>query len=135
MDLSEFVSTHRPRWERLQTLLDRVEHAGLKALTVEEAQEFGRLYRGASSDLLAARGRAASADLVEYLNELVARGYAQTASGERTRPRDVWAFFARGYPQLVRREYERLLRLARGGQDIRPELLLANLESARVSGP
>jgi uncharacterized membrane protein SpoIIM required for sporulation len=105
MDLSEFVSTHRPRWERLQTLLDRIEHAGLQQLSVEEAQEFGRLYRGASSDLLAARGRAASADLVEYLNELVARGYAQTASGERTRPRDVWAFYAQGFPRLVRREW------------------------------
>ena len=34
----------------------------------------------------------------------------------------------RAYPQLVRREYERLLRINSGGQDIRPELLLANLE-------
>ncbi len=41
----------------------------------------------------------------------------------------------KAYPQLVRREYERLLRMAHGGQDVRPELLLANLESTPVAEP
>lgn len=109
MDLAQFVDTHRPKWERLSLLLDRIESAGLKQLSLEEAQEFGRLYRQASSDLLTARGRAASADLVEYLNELVARGYAQTYPGSTYRARDTVDFVARGFPQLVRREWKVVL--------------------------
>jgi uncharacterized membrane protein SpoIIM required for sporulation len=106
MDLSTFVDSHRPRWERLDRLLDQIEVSGLGKLTLEEAQEFGRLYRAASSDLLTARGRAASADLVEYLNALVARGYAQTFPGQTIKPRELAGFVARGYPRLVRREWK-----------------------------
>jgi uncharacterized membrane protein SpoIIM required for sporulation len=109
MDLSEFVNTRRPRWARLSLLLDRIEAAGLEELSLDEAREFGRLYRGASSDLLAARGHAASADLVDYLNALVARGYAQTYPGERTRPADVARFYTHGFPQLVRKEWKVVL--------------------------
>lgn len=96
----------RPRWERLSGLLDSVEQKGLAALSLEEAREFGRLYRAASSDLLWARGRAASAELVDYLNDLVARGYAQTYPGKRPRLSDLTGFLARGFPRLVRREWK-----------------------------
>ena len=109
MDLAQFVDTHRPKWEKLSQLLDRIEHGGLKGLNLDEAQEFGRLYRQASSDLLTARGRAASAELVEYLNELVARGYAQTYPGQTFRARDVVEFVARGWPRLVRAEWKVVL--------------------------
>ena len=106
MDLAQFVDTHRPKWDRLTLLLGRIEAGGLSQLSLDEAQEFGRLYRQASSDLLTARGRAASAELVEYLNALVARGYAQTYPGEPLRLRDLGRFVARGYPRLVRREWK-----------------------------
>src|SRR5690348_16960154 len=69
MDLAQFVDSHRPKWEKLSVLLDRIEAGGLAQLSLEEAQQFGNLYRQASNDLLTARGRAASAELVEYLNE------------------------------------------------------------------
>jgi uncharacterized membrane protein SpoIIM required for sporulation len=109
MDLVAFVETHRPGWARLAELLDRIETQGLDGLPLDQAREFGRLYRGASSDLLAARGHAASADLVEYLNALVARGYAQTYPGERVKLGDAGAFVARGFPRLVRREWKAVL--------------------------
>ena len=106
MDLNEFIDKGRPRWDRLKRLLDRIEHEGLKSLTLDEAREFGRLYRGASSDLLWARGRAASAELVASLNDLVARGYAQTYPGKRPRLHDAVTFVATGFPQLVRLEWK-----------------------------
>ncbi len=106
MDLNEFIEQGRPRWHRLTRLLDRIESAGLKSLSLEEAREFGRLYRAASSDLLWARGRSASAELVESLNDLVARGYAQTYPGKRPRLRDAVEFYRRGFPQLVRAEWK-----------------------------
>ena len=58
---------------------------------------------------MAARGHAVSADLVEYLNALVARGYAQTYPGQPVRIRDAGAFVARGFPRLVRREWKAVL--------------------------
>jgi len=106
VDLNEFIDHGRPRWQRLSKLLDRIEREGLKALSLEEAREFGRLYRAASSDLLWARGRSASAELVEALNDLVARGYAQTYPGRRPRLRDVSEFYLRGFPRLVRTEWK-----------------------------
>lgn len=105
MDLNEFIDRGRPRWQRLSKLLDRIEREGLKSLTLDEAREFGRLYRAASSDLLWARGRAASAELVESLNDLVARGYAQTYPGKRPRARDAVDFYVAGFPRLVRTEW------------------------------
>ena len=105
MDLAQFLDTHRQNWEKLSLLLDRIEAGGLSQLSLSEAQDFGRLYRQASSDLLTARGRAASAELVEYLNELVARGYAQTYPGSSVRLKNAVEFVARDYPRLVRREW------------------------------
>lgn len=105
MDLAAFVEGHRPRWARLASLLDRVEAVGLRHLSLEEAQELGRLYRQASSDLLTARGRALSAEVVDYLNDLVARGYALTFPGTRVRLRDAWTFLSRDFPRLVRQEW------------------------------
>lgn len=106
MDLNEFLDRGRPRWTRLSKLLDRIEGKGLKALELDEAREFGRLYRAASSDLLWARSHAASAELVEFLNDLVARGYSQTYPGERPRLRTVTAFLTTGFPQLVRAQWK-----------------------------
>ncbi len=109
MDLNEFLERGRPRWTRLSKLLDQIEGRGLKSLGLEEAREFGRLYRAASSDLLWARAQAASAELVEYLNDLVARGYAQTYPGQRPRLHDILSFFGAGFPRLVRSQWKAVL--------------------------
>jgi len=106
VNVDEFIAHGRPRWERLSKLLDRIESGGLATLRLEEAREFGRLYRAASSDLLWARGQAASAELVLFLNDLVARGYAQTYPGHRPRLKDALAFYTGGFPRLVRREWK-----------------------------
>src|SRR5262245_9786559 len=85
MDLGRFLADRRPKWERLAALLTRIEMEGLGRLPLEEAREFGQLYRTASSDLLWARSQRARAELVDYLNGLVSRAYAQTYPGERPR--------------------------------------------------
>jgi uncharacterized membrane protein SpoIIM required for sporulation len=106
VDLNEFMERGDQRWTRLSRLLDQIEQSGLKSLGLDEAREFGRLYRAASSDLLWARSHAASAEMVEYLNDLVARGYAQTYPGERPRLQDLLAFLWAGFPRLVRAEWK-----------------------------
>jgi uncharacterized membrane protein SpoIIM required for sporulation len=75
MDLSTFLNRRRPDWRRLEEILDRVEGSGLAVLDDEQAVEFGRLYRRASSDLNQAQTFVSGEATVQYLNDLVARCY------------------------------------------------------------
>lgn len=104
MDVAEFIETRRPRWEKLESLLDKAEIGGLRALSLEEARSLGKMYRAVSSDLLWVRARSGSADVSAYLNDLVGRAYALTYPGKRPRFADVWDFVSRGFPALLRRE-------------------------------
>jgi uncharacterized membrane protein SpoIIM required for sporulation len=105
MDVAEFIESRRPRWEKLENLLDKAEVAGLRALSLEEARSLGKMYRAVSSDLLWVRARSGSADVSAYLNDLVGRAYALTYPGKRPRLADVWGFVSRGFPDLMRREW------------------------------
>ncbi|MBN1209203.1 MAG: stage II sporulation protein M [Myxococcaceae bacterium] len=104
MDVAEFIETRRPRWEKLESLLDKAEVSGLRGLSLEEARSLGKMYRAVSSDLLWVRARSGSADVSAYLNDLVGRAYALTYPGKRPRLADVWGFVSRGFPALLRRE-------------------------------
>ncbi|GHG74946.1 stage II sporulation protein M [Comamonas sp. JC664] len=105
MEMAEFIESRRPRWEQLESLLDRSELQGLRALSLEDARTLGRLYRAVSSDLLWVRARSGSADVNAYLNDLVGRAYALTYPGRRPRFSEVWGFVARGFPALMRSEW------------------------------
>jgi uncharacterized membrane protein SpoIIM required for sporulation len=105
MEMAEFIESRRPRWEQLESLLDKSESGGLRGLSLEEARSLGKLYRAVSSDLLWVRARSGSADVSAYLNDLVGRAYALTYPGRRPRLADVWGFVARGFPALMRREW------------------------------
>src|SRR5215471_795934 len=75
MDLSTFINHRRLAWRRLEEILARVEGSGLKTLDDEQAVEFGKLYRGAASDLNQAQTFVSGDATVQYLNDLVARSY------------------------------------------------------------
>ncbi|HZI15954.1 MAG TPA: stage II sporulation protein M, partial [Myxococcus sp.] len=105
MEMAEFIESRRPRWEKLEALLDKSESDGLRGLSLDEARTLGKLYRAVSSDLLWVRARSGSADVSAYLNDLVGRSYALTYPGRRPRMTDVWGFVARGFPALMRREW------------------------------
>ncbi len=105
MEMAEFIGSRRPRWGRLEALLDKSESGGLRGLSLEEARTLGKLYRAVSSDLLWVRARSGSADVSAYLNDLVGRAYAITYPGRRPRLADVWGFVVLGFPALMRREW------------------------------
>jgi uncharacterized membrane protein SpoIIM required for sporulation len=109
MEIAEFVDTRRPRWASLERLLNKAEGTGLRSLSLDEARHLSKLYRGTSSDLLWVRARAGSADVSEYLNDLVGRAYALTYPGRRPRWADVWRFLSRGFPDLMRTEIRAFL--------------------------
>ncbi len=105
MELAEFVELRRPRWSQLESLLNRSDGGGLARLSLDDARALSRLYRSASSDLLWVRARAGSADVSNYLNDLVGRAYAITYPGKRVRLSGIVGFVTRGFPELMAKEW------------------------------
>lgn len=105
-DINQFLNRRQDSWRRLEFLLQRVESGGLKALTPFEIREFGTLYRRASSDLVTARSKTANAEVLQYLNDLVARAYAQVYRARRYRFQDIFTFFAVDFPRLARHQWK-----------------------------
>ena len=92
MDLNKFIADKRPRWRRLEALLERVDRKGLGSLEPKETEEFYALYRFVSSDLNLVQTRTANSALLEYLEGLVGRAYANLSVPREMHPfREWWA--------------------------------------------
>lgn len=105
-DVNRFLIERRPEWDELEELLLEVERKGLSALGIVGAKRFGKLYRSVSSDLIRVRTELVDASVVDYLNDLVARSYAQIHAGSGQRGRKLLAFFVREFPRLFRAEWK-----------------------------
>ncbi len=109
-DVGRFVHERGPVWEGLRALLAEVEERGLSAMDLETARRFGKLYRATSSDLVRARSEMVDANIVDYLNDLVARGYAQVHGGRGIGAAGrIRRFYARGFPRLFREEWRAIV--------------------------
>lgn len=105
-DVNRFLAERKAAWEELEDLLGRAERAGIRSLGIDGAKRFGKLYRSVSSDLIRARTELVDVAVVDYLNDLVARSYAQIHAGQGRRGEKVLGFFLREYPRLVRAEWK-----------------------------
>lgn len=92
-----------PEWNRLQEILAMVKTSGFKHLDAEEIDEFGRLYRRASSELAYHRTREADPRKLEFLNDLVGQCYAQVYVAPQRPWPSVRRFFFADFPRAVRR--------------------------------
>ncbi|MFN2460938.1 MAG: stage II sporulation protein M [Candidatus Velthaea sp.] len=101
-----FVAARRPRWQRLEELLVRVDARGLRALARAQLDELALGYRAATSDLAMAQGRGYDAALVGYLNRLLARAHAYVYLGTSE---SGWSrlrrFLVRTFPREARRSW------------------------------
>ena len=91
-----------PRWRELEALLERADHGGVARMTPEEVRRFAALYRRVCGDLVFARSRVVNADVIAYLNELVARAYGHVHVRRSVGLRRAGAFLASGFPRLFR---------------------------------
>ena len=104
MRQSTFVMRRKSGWDRLESLLARVERRGLRTLAPDELGDLGRLYRWATSDLAYADGRRFDTSLRAYLNRLTARAHAYVYSAETGSTTNRFTrFFTHGFPSEVRR--------------------------------
>ena len=70
-----FREERQARWQALEALVERAEREGLASLDAEELLEVPLLYRACASSLSVARSISLDANLVAYLESLVARAY------------------------------------------------------------
>lgn len=100
--LERFVAERQGNWSRLEALTSRVQSGQLRALNADDLEEMTRLYRQAASDLASARRDFPGDRVVSYLNRLVSSSYASVYSSVGFSWRDIWHWFASGFPRLFR---------------------------------
>ncbi|MBN8616011.1 MAG: stage II sporulation protein M [Deltaproteobacteria bacterium] len=103
-DVERFLRDREKHWHELESMLFQVERSGTRALGIEGARKFAKLYRQVSADLVRARTELVDASIQDYLNDLVARAYRHVYAGTVGSGWGVLRFFAQEFPALVRAE-------------------------------
>jgi uncharacterized membrane protein SpoIIM required for sporulation len=104
-----FVTARRERWDRLETLLGRIDRHGLRSLAPADVEELAFGYRAATSDLAMASTRGYAAAITGYLNRLTARAHAAVYIGTSASGWSrVRTFVSRTFPAEVRRSWREI---------------------------
>lgn len=99
---NRFRQEREADWRRLESLLNRVDKGGARALRRDELLAMPVLYRQALASLSVARAISLDAALIDYLEGLCTRAYF-FVYGVRTRPLErIAAFLWRDWPAAVR---------------------------------
>jgi uncharacterized membrane protein SpoIIM required for sporulation len=101
MNLDRFVQQRQPNWHRLEELAGRARKE-LRRLNVQELDELGQLYRGATADLALAQRDFPGQPVTGYLNQLVGQTHAVIYAGGPLRWRQVQEFYRCTFPTLYR---------------------------------
>jgi uncharacterized membrane protein SpoIIM required for sporulation len=101
----KFINQRKNAWQRLEELLDLLDHASLRRLRREEVRELGRIYRRTASDLAIARAESRDPRLVNYLNSLVIRAHGRIYQADAQGGKQIRNFFARELPRTFRRTW------------------------------
>jgi uncharacterized membrane protein SpoIIM required for sporulation len=102
--VEQFIAARQAGWERLETLARRARGGQITALTPDELEDLGRLYRQATADLAQARRDYAGDRLLIYLNRLVAETYPVIYQPGGWNAARVRAFYTETFPRLVRKQ-------------------------------
>lgn len=77
IDVARFVENERACWEELESVVNRLERDPLIRLGMEELKRFHYLYARVSADLSKLATFASEREIRAYLEDLVARAYAE----------------------------------------------------------
>jgi uncharacterized membrane protein SpoIIM required for sporulation len=108
-ELTKFLGERESDYRRLEDLLRRAEHGGLRRFDRIELVEFGHLYRLAAADLARARYVLKSPLLSEYLNEIVGRAHHLIHRKRAPILKSFIKFVAYEFPSTVRKEIRPIL--------------------------
>jgi uncharacterized membrane protein SpoIIM required for sporulation len=104
IDLQRFLTSERVHWNRLETLLNRLEEDSSYSRGIEELKELHYLYERTSADLAKITTFASEPETRRYLESLVARAYGEIHETRRKAHRFApvrWMF--NEFPRTFRR--------------------------------
>lgn len=101
VNASRFRAAHEADWERLDTLVKRMERKSIRALSDDDILALPLLYRTTLSSLAVARDTSLDRSLIVYLEQLTTRAYFQIYGVQTSAWRQLGHFFARGWPEAV----------------------------------
>lgn len=102
VNATRFRTEHSTDWERLESLVERLEKKSLRSLSDEDMLELPRLYRTTLSSLSVARDTSLDRSLLAYLEQLCVRAYFQIYGVQTSPGKQILHFFMRGWPEAVR---------------------------------
>lgn len=102
VNASRFRAAHDADWQRLETLVTRIEKRSISALSDDDLLALPVLYRTALSSLSIARETSLDRALVAYLEQLCTRAYFQLYGVPTSAVRQLRDFFVRAWPIAVR---------------------------------
>src|SRR6267142_7102292 len=105
MPIDRFIKDRKTVWQRLEELLELLDHMTLRRLHREEVRELGRIYRRTASDLAIARAESRDPRLVNYLNSLVIRAHGRIYRADSRGGQRILQFFTHDFPQTFRRTW------------------------------
>jgi uncharacterized membrane protein SpoIIM required for sporulation len=104
IDLQRFISSERPSWNNLDTMLRRLEAEPNLRLNLEDLERFHDLYEHAAADLAKLTTFSSEPETRRYLENLVARAYGEIhETREKRRRISPLKWFFRTFPQTFRR--------------------------------
>ncbi len=95
IDLERFITKEQPYWNELQSILDLLDRRTGHVLDLTAVKRFDYLYHRTASDLARISTFSAEPAIRRYLENLVARAYAEVHGARRKEKRfsfPVWAF-------------------------------------------
>ena len=102
MTLGNFVRRSRPQWQRLETMLGKVERINLRHVGQPFLQELTSLYRATTGDLAYAQTHFRGTTLLLFLSQLIGRAHNQIYRPHRLTAREAERFVRREIPRAVR---------------------------------
>jgi uncharacterized membrane protein SpoIIM required for sporulation len=104
VDLKKFIEGERAIWEELDKTLTSIENDALFQLTLENAQRLQYLYERTGAGLIKISTFAAEPNLVQSLEALLARAYAEVREGRSRKDKlSVSVWLSETFPQTFRR--------------------------------
>ncbi|HEY9639875.1 MAG TPA: stage II sporulation protein M, partial [Coleofasciculaceae cyanobacterium] len=102
MNIQRWVARREQSWQQLEALLKQAERHGIRSLQARDIQSLASLYRSVSADLARARTQQVGHLIVQNLQMLATRSYAQIYQGSRSQEwQAVRQFFLWGFPAAV----------------------------------
>lgn len=106
MNIKRWIGRREENWQRLDSLLRKVEQKQLKSLRSGEIRELASLYRSVAADLARARTQEVGKTLIQSLQSLTTRAYTQIYQGSRKQEwHAVAEFYRQGFPSVVQQTF------------------------------